>query len=279
MDQSGKMTSGDRLTGRLLHLAPWLAFFLIALPPPLYFLFRYFTSIDEPGVWMLFTLVSLPVAALVALAVVVMLFFYRRHWEKRLRDRLAADGITADEVQWFHPELTRDERRSLKQMQQQNPLLADAYGETLAARLTATRVIASTQREKVLVERRMQQIRTLHGAGRAALENDLRDDHARLASITREAIEHKAEAETRLRMIEATASRGANEADTARALQRLGQMRQYLPLALESARLEREARTHVAQDSPARELPATQPDTPPVDADPASRNQGQTHQN
>lgn len=275
MEQPGKMTSGDRFNARLLRLAPWLAFLLIALPPPLYFLFRYFTTADEPGVWMLFTLVSLPVAALAALAVVVMLIFYRRRWEKRLRDRLAADGITADEVKWFQSELTADERRALKQMQQQNPLLADAYGETLAARLTASRVIASTQREKVLVERRLQQTATLQGASRATLENDLRDDRARLESITREAIEHKAEVETRLRMIEATASRGANEADTARALQRLGQMRQYLPLALEATRLEREARMHVEQDAAALQLPATQLD----DADHPSQNQGQTNQN
>ena len=231
------------MTAKWLRLSPWLAFFLIALPPPLYFLLRYFASVDEPAVWMLFTLVSLPVAALAALGVVVALVLYRRRWEKRLRDRLASDGITADELTWFQSELTADERRALKEMQQQNPLLADAYGETLAARLTASRVIASAQRASSLVENRLKQTVTMQGASRDTLETDLRADRTHLEEMMRQATEHKAEVETRLRMIEAAASRVTNEAETALALQRLGQMRDYLPVALELTRLELDAPT------------------------------------
>lgn len=239
-EESGKLTGSDRLTARLLGIAPWLAFFIVALPAPLFFLLRYFTSPEEAGVWMLFTLVSLAVSSFVALCVTVFLLLYRRRWEKRLRDRLAADGITASEVEWFRSELTGAERRALKEMEQQNPLLADAYRETLAARLTASRVLATTRRETVRAELRLQQLGALQGERRAELEQSLRADRARLQQMTQEALEHKAEAETRLRMIEAEASRGVSEAETARALARLGEMRQYLPLSLENSRLERE---------------------------------------
>jgi hypothetical protein len=250
------MTSGERLTAKLLRLAPWLAFFLIALPPPLYFLLRYFTSADEPAVWMLITLVSLPIAALAALAVVVALVLYRRRWEKKLRDRLASDGITADELKLFHSELTADERRALTEMQQHNPLLADAYGETLAARLTASRVIASAQRESSVVENLLKQTGTMQGASRATLETELRADRTRLEEMMHKAMEHKAEVETRLRMIEAAASGVTNEAETALALQRLGQMRDYLPVALELTRLELDAPTDIEPSPHSATLPA-----------------------
>ncbi|MGH9903436.1 MAG: hypothetical protein ACRD68_16640, partial [Pyrinomonadaceae bacterium] len=73
----------------------------------------------------------------------------------------------------------------------------------------------------------------------------LRADRSRLERVTREASGHKAEAETRLQMIEATASRGASAAETERALARLGQMRDYAPLALEAERVEREVRAQL----------------------------------
>lgn len=251
---TGKLTSRERATARLLRFAPWLAFFLVALPAPLLFLLKYFSSPEEAGVWMLITLSSLAVSSFVALCVVLFLLFYRSRWEARLRERLAADGITAGEVEWFRRELTSTERRALKEMDARNPLLADAYRETLAARLTASRVLATTRRETAQAELRLQQARGLQGAARGTLERDLRADRDRLERISREAAEHKAEAETRLRMIEAEFGRGRSEADTARALERLGQMRQNLPLALENARLERELQHQLATSDALKQL-------------------------
>ena len=253
---TGKMTKSERLMARLLRYAPWLAFFLVALPAPLIFLLKYFSSSAEAGFWMLVTLSALAVSSFAALCVVVFLLFYRSRWESRLRERLAADGITAGEVEWFRRELTGAERRALKEMEAKNPLLADAYRETLAARLTATRVLASSRRETAEASLRLQQSKALQGATRGELERNLLKDRDRLERISREAAEHKAEAETRLRMIEAELRRGTSEAETARALERLGMMRQHLPLALENARIERELQHELEESDALRQLSA-----------------------
>src|SRR5207245_7052385 len=86
---------------------------------------------------------------------VLLLVVLRRRWARQLRERLASDGVTADEVEWFMPELTRDERRALRGMEQPQPLLADAYRETLALRLNASRLAASARRDLLQVERRL----------------------------------------------------------------------------------------------------------------------------
>ena len=246
--QSGKLTKRDRRIANLWRWAPWLSFFPVALPAPLIFLVLYFMSNADAAVWMLLALSSLALGSLVGLFVVVALLFFRQRWLKNLRGRLAADGITADELSWFQSELTGGERRALKQLEQRNLLLADAYRETLAARITATRVISSTRREASTVEKRLRQTAALRGTGRADLEQDLRSDRERLKRILREANDHRAEAETRLRLIEATASRNTSEAETQLALRRLGAMREQVPLALESFRAEREAREHIEQE-------------------------------
>ena len=241
-NKSGRLSSGERLIAALLRLSPWLAFLIIALPAPLYFFLRSFTATDEAGVYVLLAMTSLAAGSLVGLLVVLMLVLYRRRWEKKLRERLSVDGVTVDELRWFRSEMKASERRALKEMDGQNALLADAYRETLASRLTAARVIEKSRREILMVERRLREAPQLQGSDRSALGEDLQKDRARLEGTISEASEHQAEAETRLRMLEATASRGASETETAIALERLGLMREQAPLALEAARLEREAR-------------------------------------
>lgn len=245
---SGKMTAGDRATEKLLGWAPWLAFVACALPLPAYFLFRYFTAAENVGEYMLFALTSFGVGALAGLLAALFAVLYRRSWEKGLRERLAADGVTADELKWFASELTADERRALGQMGEQNPLLAEAYRETLAARLTAARVLAGARRDSADVERRLADASRLQSAGRAALEEDLHKDRARLERIRREADEHQREITTRLKTIEALAARRASEAETEVALLRLGAVRVQTPLALEGAREESDAREEVDRE-------------------------------
>jgi nucleoside-diphosphate-sugar epimerase len=71
---------------------------------------------------------------------------------------------------------------------------------------------------------------------------ELRGDRERLEQIRLEGSERRAEAETRLQMIEAAASRGATWDETNIALHRLSATRENIPLALEAARLEQQAR-------------------------------------
>lgn len=241
----GKMTASDRMTAALLRWLPWLAFAVCALPLPAYFFYRYFTAAENVGEQMLFALTSLGVGAFVGLFAALFVVLYRGRWQKRLRERLASDGVTADELSWFAPELTPAQRRALKEMEAQNPLLADAYRETLAARLTAVRVQSAARRDAAAVDRRLAEASRLRASGRAALEDDLRKDRARLERILSETGEHHAEIETRLQTIEALAERRASEAETEVALLRLGAVRAHTPLALETARAESDAREEV----------------------------------
>lgn len=242
-----KLSSAERRTARVLQLAPWLSFFLVALPLPILFLLLYFTT-AEAALYMLLALTSLAIGSVAGLLAVIFLALYRKRWLKRLRDKLAADGITADELPWFMSELTTAERQALKAIEHENPLLADAYRETLAARLTATRVVASAKRNLLLVERRANRVAQLRGTDTTSLQEELRADRARLERVRIEASERRAETEARLQTIEAAANRGASWAETNFALQRLGATHQQMPLALEAARLEQQARDEVEQE-------------------------------
>jgi hypothetical protein len=249
-DKEGKITRKDRMMDRLLKLAPWLSFLLLSLPVPLLFFLFYLMSSEaaNAAVYMLLTLSSLAIGSVLGLIVAVLMVLYHRRWRKRLRDRMALDGVTADEIPWFVQELTPAERKALKAIEQQDPLLADAYRETLAARLTATRVVASSTKNLLLVERRLNRASYLQGADTTGLQEELRGDRARLAEIKNEGARRRAEAEARLQMIEAAASRGESWAETNFALQRLVAAQDHIPLALESARLEQQAREDVERD-------------------------------
>ncbi|HEX8847547.1 MAG TPA: hypothetical protein VF791_23090 [Pyrinomonadaceae bacterium] len=240
-NESGKITAGERMKARVLEWAPWLAFFLVALPVPIYFLTKYFSSAPEAALNFLFALVSLGVGSVVGFVVTLLLLYYRRNWAQKVRDRVAADGVTAAEIPWFMSELTPAERQALKEIEARNPMLADAYRETLASRITASRVISNTKRELLLVERRLNRVAYIQGADTTSLQEELRADRVRLEQVKMEGTERRAEAEARLHTIEAAASRGASWADTNMALHRLSTTREQIPLALEAARMEQQA--------------------------------------
>jgi hypothetical protein len=239
-ETSGKITAGERMTASVFRWVPWLAFFLVALPVPLYFLAKYFSSSQDAALNILLTLTSLAIGSIVGFAVTLFLLYYRRHWAQKVRDRVAADGVTADELPWFMTELTPAERQALKEIEARSPLLADAYRETLASRITATRVSANAKRELLLVERRLNRAGYIQGADTTALQEELRTDRQRLEQVRTESSERRAEAEARLQTIEAASSRGAGWAETNIALQRLSTNHDQVPLALEAARLEQQ---------------------------------------
>ena len=101
-DQSSdRPTAGELRTAALLRVAPWLALLFVTLPLPLYFLFRYLTATEDVAVYLLFALTTLAVGALAGLLVACLLVLYRWHWERAIRRRLVADGITVRELPWF----------------------------------------------------------------------------------------------------------------------------------------------------------------------------------
>jgi hypothetical protein len=254
-ERDKKLTSGERAKARLLRWSPLLVFLLLTFPLPAYFLFRYFSAAENPGEYMIFALTSLFVFAVFGVAAALLVFLYRKLWERRVRERLASDGVTADELSWFMSELPLAQRRTLRRMERQNPLLADAYRETLAARLTAQRVQVRASRESAAVERRLKSAARLQSASRRELEGELLKDRERLARVQQEAAEHCRDMEARLQIIEAMAGRDASNAETRVALERLGSVRDNLPYALAAAQSEEEAREEF--ERALRELPST----------------------
>ena len=243
-----KLAAGDRLTLRLLQIAPWLAFLLLALPAPVYFFLRYLAADEAPGEWLLVAMTTLGIGAVAGAFVAALIVVYRLFWMRRLRERLSADGVTSAELHYFTRELTRDERRALKEIEQQHPALAEAYRDTLAARVTATRLRARLDREAETVGRRLAEASRVQSAERATLEAELRADGERLARVTEDMRARQAQAETRLRAIEAAAARGASLQETSIALDRLELTDAHNARALEDVRLEAEARAEVERE-------------------------------
>ena len=240
---TGKLSSKDATTARVLKVAPWVAVAAASVPAPLLFLVLFLTATatESAAVYLLLAGLSLTLGFALGLIIAGILLFYRRRWLSRLRDRLASDGITADEVVWFRSELTSAERAALAEIERSNPLLADAYQETLANRLTASRIISRSRREMLRVERQINRARTLNTPESAALQQELAADHERLQQLRQQATDHLAKAKTRLQMIEATANRKLTEGETDLMMQRLGSAQDQLPLVLEIAKLEQQA--------------------------------------
>src|SRR5215467_4644727 len=237
----GKLTTREKRLAQVWATAPWLGLAGVTVVPPAVLLLVYLLSGFSP-LFLVLAITSAPVSLIIAIVVLLFLLMYRRRWMRQLRERLASDGITADEVGFFLNELTSGEKRSLREMEKRQPLLADAYRETLALRLNATRLTARARRDLLQVERRINRARYLNAPDTSILLDELGRDRNRLEKLKQEGASRRAEAEARLQMIEAAASRGASWAETNYMLQRLDEGRKHLPLGLENARAEQQLR-------------------------------------
>ncbi|MBA2703179.1 MAG: hypothetical protein H0U60_04920 [Blastocatellia bacterium] len=237
---SGQIKHSDERTARVLAWIPWLSFVLATLPLPIVFLLLFAASAttDSAAIYLLLSFVSLGAGLVVGLLLLILLLLYRRRWQVRLRDRLATDGITANEVPWFSAELSSEERTVWGDLKQRNPMLADAYCETLAARLTATRIVARSRSAILKVERQINRTRNLVGIDTSTLLNDLHSDRQRFDLIRSEASVRLSEAKARLQTIEAAANRSLSESETELMLRRLTAAQEQFPLALEMLNLE-----------------------------------------
>jgi hypothetical protein len=245
--RSGKLTAREKRIARLWKTAPWLALAGVTLTPPAVLFLAYLISGFSP-LFLVFALTSAPFSLIAAIIVTLALLFLRRRWARDFRDRLASDGVTADEVGFFLSELTSGERKALREMEARQPLLADAYRETLALRLNASRLTASARRDLLQVERRINRARYLNAPDTSVLLEELDRDRTRLAKLKQEGAARRAEAEARLQMIEAAASRGASWTETNYMLQRLDEGRKNLPLGLENERAEQQLREDVQRE-------------------------------
>ena len=238
----GKINRRDERTAHLLDWTPWLSFILVTIPLPVVFLslFAAAPTTDSAAVYLLLSFVSLGAGLVVGLILLIFLLLYRRRWQSRLRERLAMDGITANEVRWFSAELSSEERTVWNDLKRKNAILADAYCETLAARLTATRIVARSRGAMLKVEKQILRTQNLVGIDASALLNDLQSDRQRFELIRSESTMRLSEAKARLQAIEAAANRSLNETETELMLRRLTAAQEQFPLALEILNLEHE---------------------------------------
>jgi hypothetical protein len=249
---SGKLNAGDQRVASLLSWTPWISVLLVILPIPVIFLVLFFASAttDSAAIFLVLSFVSLGLGLVAGLLILIFLLLYRRRWHSRLRDRLAADGITAAEVPWFVTELSSEERKTWNELKQKSPLLADAYCETLAARLTATRIIAKSRGEILRVERQINSTRSIRGVDTSSLLNDLLSDRQRFEELRKETTIRLSQSKARLQTIEAAANRSLSQSETELMLRRLTSAQEQSPLALEMASLEQEALHEIAQRQP-----------------------------
>ena len=190
------------------------------------------------------------IGLVIGLSISAYTFYKHQEWSKQMRERIAASGIGADEIDWFRKELKPSEKRALKALKAADPLIEDAYRETLASRLTATRIVRSSRKELQSVKRRESKLRSLKPENAKRFLAELAVDNEKIGSIHNEAKQMLTEAESRLEMIEAAASRGGSFADTEVALKKLAARASQLPLALEAARIHEEAIVELEDSSP-----------------------------
>jgi hypothetical protein len=245
-----EITRGDLVKDKALKIGAWTTPLVFSIVPALVFFFFFILSSAPPVAvgWLFLTVVSLIGGFLFGLAVSGGLMLYRSRWLAKVRERLAVDGIKANEVGWFTHELTTAEKRSLKEIEAKNLLLADAFRDTLAARLTATRIFNSAKRELQLVERRQAKLKYEKSPNSVEFQQKLNKDIEKLTKIKKEAGEMRVEAENRMMLIESASRHGTNFSETELALKKLEARTQELPLALESAKMEEEIRKELEKD-------------------------------
>ncbi len=234
----------DLARGRNLKIAALASPAVFTLLPFILFAFLFFIFGSTPPVAasiLFLGLIATLVGFLIGVSLAIFFAVRRSKWTRDMRERIAADGIKAGEIDWFQHELKPNEKRALKDIEASDVMLADAYRETLASRLTATRIVRSSRREMQLTDRRLSKLKLLKVDSAKAMQERVKEDASKIRSINEEAKVMLAEAESRLHMIEAAAMRGGNMADSELALKKLASRVSELPLALEEARLRSEA--------------------------------------
>ena len=258
-----EVTKADLARGRNLKMAAFGApVVLTVLPLAVTFALLFLLGSTPPAAATILFLGLIITAIRLVKGLIISGFLGIRYgkWTNELRERMAASGIKAEEIMWFKKELRPNELRTLKGLERGDLLLADAYRDTLASRLTATRIIKTSKKELALTRRRENKVKMLNAGNADKFVEQIRKDGEKLQRIHDEAREMLAEAETRLQMIESAAMRGTGMADSELALKKLSARSQSLPLALEEAKMAEEIREELEREPlddkiKSRELP------------------------
>lgn len=249
LEKRYEITSADIRKDRLLKTGAWSLPLLVPAIPALSLLVL--TAVSGGALAALFfvlMMISLIGGFVLGLAASGGLMIYRSRWHGRLREMLAADGIRADELEWFMHEIPGGERQTLRELQSSNLLMADAYRDSLATKLTAVRIIGSAKKELQLNQRQQNKLKYSKAPNTEDFRSELERDFTKLSEIRAEAEQMKIEAEKRLHQIETAARHGSNFSETELALKKLSARNSELPLALESAKMEEEIRKQLENE-------------------------------
>ncbi|MBV9240534.1 MAG: magnesium transporter [Acidobacteria bacterium] len=239
------ITEKDLAYGRKLKLGAIAAPLVLLLVPAVITLVLMLISAGTPpaaAVVLFLGFIAMTVGFLSGIVIALILTYKRTKWTRQMRERIAADGIRADEIEWFIGEMKPSEKRALRDISSRDLLLGDAYRETLASRLTATRIIRNSRRELTMAKKRQNSLKQLRSARSDEFQAQIGEDIQKIDRIHTDAREMLAEAESRMAMIEAAASRSGGLADNELALKKLTARANELPLALESAKVADEIR-------------------------------------
>ena len=251
LTQKYDISKRDLARGRNLKIAAWTAPFVLGgVPAASTFVLLFLFGSTPPVAATIFFLGMIISLIGFVLGLGLSGFFGMQYarWTNEMRERIAAHGVRADEIEWFKKELRPSEKRALKEISARDALLADAYRDTLASRLTATRILKSSRRELTLMRRRQNKLKSLRTSNAQQFVEQITGDIKRISDIQDEAKLMLGEAESRLQMIEAAATRGSSIADSELALKRLSARAKELPIALESAKLTDEIRQELEKE-------------------------------
>lgn len=244
------ITPREMARGRNLKIAAISAPVILTVLPAIitFILFLVFTTSPPMAATVLFLGIIITIIGLIKGLFLTGVFSYKySKWKDVTRERIAADGIKAEEIEWFQRELKPAEKRALRDISARDLLLGDAYRETLASRLTATRIIRSSKNELNQAQRRQHKLRSLKSENLAEFQKQIGKDIEKLSGINTDAKQMLAEAESRLQMIEAAATRGGGLTDSELALKKLSARSESLPLALEEAKMADEIRREIEE--------------------------------
>ncbi len=245
------ITPADLAHGRKLKIGAITApVALTGLPAVITFILLLLSAPTPPvaAVILFVGIVATAIGFITGMFILGLLVHKRSVWTREMRELIAADGIKAEEINWFTSELKSNEKRALKAVEARDLMLGDAYRETLASRLTASRIVKSSRHELQLAKRRQNSIKQLKSARSEEFQAEIGRDLEKITKINDEAKLMLSEAEARLQMIEAAASRGGNLADSELALKKLSARTAELPLALASAKMAEEIRLELEKE-------------------------------
>jgi hypothetical protein len=252
LERLGDVSKRELTRGRRLMAAAVASPLILAGIPATLFLVLFFLFGATPPVAATILFLGLILTALgfiVGLGASGFFIYRRNNWTRDLRERIAARGIKAEEIEWFRREIRPNERETLRSISARDPLLADAYRETLASRLTATRIVKSSKKELLLMQRRQNKLKYNKTESSQRILEEIEKDVSKIKAINIEAKEMLSEAEARLQMIDVASVRGSSIADSELALKKLSARASELPLALESAKMTEEIRTELERET------------------------------